>query len=410
MKFSSIQEFAVLIFSAAEIKGCWFKKKGGRFILKAHACCPVHAGDPAPDWKKIRKELGFGSDCVIFLAGNLGEDGVFYRTQTPDLPPKSMKDALFFELPGQLPREVTDEEIQFNPAGKLPEESECAVNVYAFTPAGLDKVTALISQSLKKIDYLLYPLLPLRLDDPPFYLPEIEPDFFFADGQWHSGAKWDDSMYEPWEKQFHTIFELPPRTEFSAREYAGCLLIARFACSPDFPVRRAGIQILPRKFRPGRLRTQLKIMAVLLGLLAFGLVWEHGGNLIRSSQEQGRLEAERANLEQQIRKLKSRLKAGEKEQKELTRVLNQKPAGNDLIKRLADFSNLLPNNVMVQSLRWTDTSVDLMLRSEAENLNLPQLLKPLTYWKVAQLQERRRNNDVTRNITLKLVPAGGDDE
>ena len=317
-----------------------------------------------------------------------------------------MKDALLFELPSQLPKEVTDEEIQFIPAGLLPNGSECAVNVYAFSPSGMDEITARISQSLKKVDYLLYPLLPLRLADPALYLPEIEPDFFFADGQWHDRKKWNDAMYEPWEKQFREIFELPDSYEFPIREYLGCLLVARFAGSADFPVRRAGIQILPRKFRPGRLRTQLKIMAVLLGLLAFGLVWEHGGNLIRAGQEQGRLAAERANLDQQVRRLRNQLKTGEKEQKELARVLNQKPGENNLIARLSNLSALLPENVMVQSLRWTDNTVDLTLRSEAENLNLPQLLKPLSYWKIALLQERRRNNDVTRNITLKLVPAG----
>ena len=409
MKFSSLHEFAVLVFFPSGIKGCWFKKKSGRFSLKNFASLPVHAENPAEDWKKIRKELGFGSDCILFLAGNIGNDGVFYRTVTPDLPSKAMKDALHFELPGQLPREVTDEDIQFIPAGKLPESSECAVNVYAFTQAGLDKVTALISQSFRKADYLLYPLLSLKLDDPPCFLPEIEPEFFFADGQWHDRDRWDDSMFEPWEKQFRDLFVLPAEKEFPLRDYLSCLLIARLAASAEFQALRTGIRVLPRKFRPGRLRTQLKIMAVLLGLLAFGLIWEHGGNLIRSSQEQGRLEAERANLDQQVRRLRSKLKAGEKEQKELARVLNQKPADNQIIERIADLSRLLPNNVMVQSLRWSDNSVDLMLRSEAENLNLPQLLKPLTYWKVAQLQERRRNNDVTRMITLKLVPSGGNE-
>ena len=409
MKFSSLHEFAVLVFFPSGIKGCWFKKKSGRFSLKNFASLPVHAENPAEDWKKIRKELGFGSDCILFLSGNIGNDGVFYRTVTPDLPSKAMKDALYFELPGQLPREVTDEDIQFIPAGKLPDSSECAVNVYAFTQAGLDKVTALISQSFRKADYLLYPLLSLKLDDPPCFLPEIEPEFFFADGQWHDRDRWDDSMYEPWEKQFRDLFDLPAGKEFPLRDYLSCLLIARLAASAEFQALRTGIRVLPRKFRPGRLRTQLKIMAVLLGLLAFGLIWEHGGNLIRSSQEQGRLEAERANLDQQVRRLRSKLKAGEKEQKELARVLNQKPADNQIIERIADLSRLLPNNVMVQSLRWSDNSVDLMLRSEAENLNLPQLLKPLTYWKVAQLQERRRNNDVTRMITLKLVPSGGNE-
>lgn len=406
MKISSIQEFAVLLFSPGRIRGCWFRRSRGRLVLKNYISSPADAENPAADWKKIRKELGFGSDCILFLAGNIGNAGVFYRTTAPNLPQKAMKEALTFELPSQLPREVTDEEIQFLPAGKLPGDTECAVNVYAFPQADLDKITAWISQSFKKVDHLLYPLLPLRLDDPPAYLPEIEPDFFFADGQWHDKNRWDDSFYELWEKKFREIFTLPEPEKFPVREYLGCLLIARLAGSPDFSAYRTGIGILPRKFRPGRLRNQLKLLALLLALLAGGLIWEHGGNLIRASQEQGRLQAERANLDHQVRKLRSQLKAGEKEQKELTRVLNQKPGENNIIGRLADLSGILPNNVMVQSLRWTDSSVDLTLRSEAENLNLPQLFKPLTYWKIAQLQERRRNNDVTRNITLKLIPAG----
>ena len=409
MKFSSIHEFAVLVFSPAEIKGCWFKRKPGRFVLKNALSRPVRAENPAEDWKKLRKELGFGSDCIIFLAGNIGDDGVFYRTTVPDLPPKAMRDALTFELPGQLPREVTDEEIQFVPAGKIPGGNEYEVNAYAYTASGLDQAVSRISRSLKKADYLLYPLLALKRTDPPCFLPEVEGDFFFADGQWHDRARWDDSMYEPWEKQFRELFELPDRLRFSVRDYLGCLLVARFAASQEFSMQKAGIRILPRKIRPGRLRNQLKIMAVLLGLLAFGLIWEHGGNLIRSSQEQGRLEAERNQLEHQVRRLRNSLKTGEKEQKELTRVLNQKPEENRIVERIADLSGLLPGNVMVQSLRWSDNSVDLTLRSEAEDLNWHQLLKPLTYWKVAQLQERRRGNDVTRNITLKLVPAKGDE-
>ena len=68
-------------------------------------------------------------------------------------------------------------------------------------------------------------------------------------------------------------------------------------------------------------------------------------------------------------------------------------------------SDLLPANVMVSSLRWSETSLDLMLQSEAENLDLPALLRRLPYWKVGQLQQRRMGDTVSM-ITLKLVPAG----
>ena len=76
-----------------------------------------------------------------------------------------------------------------------------------------------------------------------------------------------------------------------------------------------------------------------------------------------------------------------------------------MIGKLARFSEVLPNNVMVQSLRWTDSSVDLTLRSEAESLNVPEMLRPLKFWKLEQIQQRRRNNDTTNTIMLKLVSA-----
>ena len=36
---------------------------------------------------------------------------------------------------------------------------------------------------------------------------------------------------------------------------------------------------------------------------------------------------------------------------------------------------------------------------------MPEMLRPLKFWKMEQIQQRRRNNDVTSMIMLKLVPA-----
>ena len=237
------------------------------------------------------------------------------------------------------------------------------------------------------------------------YLPELEPDFFFAEGQWHDRSRWNDEYYQEWTQKFGELFDLSGTPDFPVKDYLGCLLIARFAAASDFRTQQKGLDILPRAFRPGRLRSQLKIMSVLLILLAAGVCWEHGGKLIRESREMSRLERERNQLSQQIAQLKRKLKSGEKEQKELARVLNQKSGENDLIGKLADLSKILPQNVVVQNLRWSDSSVDLTLRSEAGNLDLPKLLRPLKYWKIGQLQERRRNNDTSSMIMLKLVPA-----
>lgn len=77
----------------------------------------------------------------------------------------------------------------------------------------------------------------------------------------------------------------------------------------------------------------------------------------------------------------------------------------DVLPKLAALTSILPSNVMVSSLRWSESSVDLMLQSEADNLDLPSLFRRIPYWKIGQLQQRRMGDTVTM-ITLKLVPAG----
>ena len=111
-----------------------------------------------------------------------------------------------------------------------------------------------------------------------------------------------------------------------------------------------------------------------------------------------------------MRKLKQQLKAGEKKRKELQRLLQQKAGTTQILEKLSSLSSVLPSNVMVQSLRWTDSAVDLTLRSEAENLNLPALFRNLPHWKISQMQERRRNNDAASTITLKLTPKTPEDQ
>ena len=55
-------------------------------------------------------------------------------------------------------------------------------------------------------------------------------------------------------------------------------------------------------------------------------------------------------------------------------------------------------------MRWNDAGVDLQLQSENANINLPELIKPLSFWKIGHLQQRQMwNSDVT-SINLRLVP------
>ena len=101
------------------------------------------------------------------------------------------------------------------------------------------------------------------------------------------------------------------------------------------------------------------------------------------------------------------LKQSEKEQRELNRVVNQSPGEKDVVGKLAAFSKVLPENVLVQNLRWNENSVDLVMRSEAESLKIPEMIRPLRFWKADQIQQRRRNNDTASTIILKLSRTEG---
>ena len=66
--------------------------------------------------------------------------------------------------------------------------------------------------------------------------------------------------------------------------------------------------------------------------------------------------------------------------------------------------NALPGNVLVASVRWSESSVDMVLQSEDAKLDLPRIINPLGYWKIGQLQQRQTGDSAVATINLKLVP------
>lgn len=409
-KLSRIGEFAVLLYSEDSVRGCHFRRKGHKFELKAHGIFPMDPQKGEQAFQQLKKKLNWGSDCIIILSGSIPGETLFFRTGMPELPLPATRQALTLELPRVMPgADPEDFLFEYVPAGKYENADEVQLNVYAFTRKGLDSLCSMISQTLRKVDYFVYPFLPLRVTDGALYLPEVEKEFFFASDQWVDAEKWSDSYYEGLEKDLSDVFELPNEPDFKIREYLSCLLISRFAASGDFVKRSAAIQILPSKLRPGRLRNQLRITALLLILLCGGMLWEYGGAFLRESRSFSAMKREKQSLDGRVRNIKRQLKASEKERKELQRLLQQRAGTQQVLEKLAALSSIFPQNVMVQSLRWTDSSVDLTLRSEAQDLNLPALIRQIPHWKISQMQERRRNNDAASTITLKLTPVTQED-
>ena len=89
----------------------------------------------------------------------------------------------------------------------------------------------------------------------------------------------------------------------------------------------------------------------------------------------------------------------------MERVIESASGDPDVIQKFALLSNALPGNVLVSSIRWSESSIDMILQCEDAKLDLPRIINPLGLWKIGQLQQRQTGDSAVATITLKLVPA-----
>ena len=396
-----IREFAVLAFDAASVRGCLFRRRGAQYAVESGIIEAIDANDPAEAWKRVLRQLGRGRDCPLYVSGALA-GGIFFRFPSIELSPRARREALGLELSQRIP--VVPEACRFQFfAGEANAEGNVPVNVYAIPGASLEHPAAMLTQAGAKADEFLYPLLAVREGDPAADLPRLDPDFGFAEGEWRPVAANPD--VEPWRMVFNAGFKFPEDGGFRIEDFFECLLVARLVTSPSFPQQERALALLPSELRQRRLRNQLRITALLALLLAANYLWSAGGAWFDNYRAYSRLAAERDRLVSENASFNRRIRTMEKEQRELIRAVGLAAGEPEVLAKLAALTSVLPANVMVSSLRWSETSLDLMLQSEAENLDLPALLRRLPYWKVGQLQQRRMGDTVSM-ITLKLVPAG----
>ena len=193
--------------------------------------------------------------------------------------------------------------------------------------------------------------------------------------------------------------------EFPLEEYFVCFLVASLVTSEEFRAVKSGLNILPKQLRPSRLKLQISIFVFLVVLLAVNSFWSSCSAMGKKRREYRAVLSERNALLTKVRTSQIRLKSSEKETRDFLRVVSMRPGEHDVLGELADFSEALPGNVMVNNIRWSENSVDLVMRSEAENLNIQQILRSLKNWKLGQIQQRRRGNGSSSMVTLKLIPA-----
>jgi hypothetical protein len=61
-------------------------------------------------------------------------------------------------------------------------------------------------------------------------------------------------------------------------------------------------------------------------------------------------------------------------------------------------------------MRWSDSSIDMVLQCENDKLDISALFMPLRRWRIAQLQQRQAGDSAVATINLKLAPLNAPDK
>ena len=156
--------------------------------------------------------------------------------------------------------------------------------------------------------------------------------------------------------------------------------------------------------RPVRFRSHIITSVILVIALIASLVWRFTLTYGQSISEYRRITAETKRLKQRTTELKRSVKRNSKELKEMTRLVSMAVGEPDAVAEFALLSDTLPKDVLVSSIRWNETDIDVVMQCENSQLDLPALIMPLKYWKVGSLQQRQTGDSAVATINLKLIP------
>ncbi|MBQ9502701.1 MAG: hypothetical protein IJU70_11135 [Lentisphaeria bacterium] len=395
-------QFAVVMFSPTHIRGAVFSRGKSVPALTAFAEERVDSSDASGCWKTVLNRIGCGKSVPMYICGSF-RGGIFFQTLSADLPADEQRGALELELPRHLISIPDDHRLQFVPCGG--EGEKVRVNAYVFPAASIGSVADPLSGCGRKTDGFIYPLMALQADDPPFFNAEIEPGFCFSGGQWHpfAGEAVPPAVPEAWGRLFSGVFSLPEG--FETVSFLPVLLTARLISSRDYPSLRAGLPVLPDELRPRRIRRQLQVTVVLAVLLVVMLAWSASGSWLANRREYNDLKSQIKSLTAETARIQAVLRRQSRTQKDRSKIVGIKSGEYNVLAFLAAFSSLLPENVSVSNFRLSETGIDIVLASETENLDLARVLKPMSDWKISQLQQRQNRSGNGNMVTLKLVPA-----
>ena len=398
-------EFAVVMFSASHIRGAVFSRsKNGQKML-GFAEEAIGDSDISSVWRRVLGRINSSKAMPLFICGSF-KGGIFFQTQSVDLPVSEQRGAIELELPHHLISVPRDYKLQFMTSDR--DDDKVLVNAYIFPSESVGVVTEALSGCNWKTDGFIYPLMACQDGDPMFYNAEIEPGFCFASGQWRpfaGGAKWEEAL-KLWKEIFTDIFQLPETLDFNA--FLPVLQVARLVTGRDYAAKRSGLFVLPDSLRPKRVKRQFQLTVTLVIVLIGLLIWSAFGSWDSSRSEYKSLRDEIQKLSRETASMQALSRRQSRLNKERAKIVSVKSGEYDVLAFMAAFSSLLPANVSVQNFRLNESGVDIVLACEVENLDLARVLKPMEDWKIAQLQQRQNRGGSGTTVNLKLVPDNGE--
>ena len=406
MELLGLKYFSVLHFAPNMVRGARFERTEKQWKLCCHASAELDEENPAAAWKTVLKTIE-RRDGIIILTGAL-PDGMFFQFKSAELPVKEQRGAVEIELSRHLMNIPENHRFQF--ASSTPgDDLQVTVGVYLFQESALHSTSARMTQSSCRADGFIYPFIALEPGDPELYLPEIENNFYFANGSWHPVDDRNAATLktaETWKDIFSKILVLPENGKdgFDFTAMLPLLMAAKMVISGNFMRNRSALSVLPEKLRPVRFRGHITITVILLLLLFLNVMWNYGRAWSADFQKYRALQNESRKLKRDIDSARRSSKRMLKEQKEMERVISSGAGDPDVIQKFALLCNALPGNVLVASVRWSESSVDMVLQSEDAKLDLPRIINPLGYWKIGQLQQRQTGDSAVATINLKLIP------
>ena len=385
---------------------CVCRRKGA--VITAAEVLPPSDAPLAERLKQLGSTIGLRRDHTLVIApADCG--GVFFQTDLPEMPKRELASALAFEAPrhqlsaaggGDLPQVVF---------WAIPAAEEGRMTGWAWTApvSGLEPLWAALREIRWRPDAVMSPyfaIAPLGgAAAGPVRLPEFDPGFYWENGSFHP----DD----PAVKCNETLKTLLQQELQSAPSLAApvwedgvlaCVMLA--SCMLRQERHQPGVRelvLVPPGLRPRRLRSQLRITVFLLTACALLFGGRMAGSVAEHYRQYTSLNASIRQLKTRTTTVQRKLRAREKEQKEMTRILEQNADSRELLILLAELSASLPSSVLASNVRLNETGIDLTLHTNTEDVDLAGSLRHFPSFKVGTLQNRKINDTLTQ-ITLRL--------